>query len=292
MSKGIETVAVIPAFNEENTVGDVVRAALRATQIDAVVIVDDGSEDMTHKNSFAAAKLESSSKEFSIIEHASNRGKTETLCSGVEQARLIGGSTLSTLVFLDADSSPIWTRDTRGNMKLWQIAANSLSGTFHEPLSEKNLEGRRETFITLLARYIDEIAEPVVEGQEIMRVGMYERNAVTDTFLMLFEQGAHGGNRALNLEIWDGLIARTKENLITLRPWEIEGALETYISQIVQSDSSQKVGTFIMRSVVNVGSRVKAGGVMAGLNRMREIHTQALRGRQKLLTKSSRSPHF
>lgn len=271
----IQTVAIIPAYNEATTVGVVVAAALCAESIDAVVVVDDGSVDNTGVEASIAANVTPGAyKPFDLITHRHNEGKTEALMSGIDRARELGSASLSTLVLLDADSSPIWSRDTSDNMKLWQLAINRLAGMSVDTLDEKTLIGREPVFTSLLARYIDEITQPVISGKVKMRMGMYERNVVTDTFLTIVNWGGHAGNRAVRLIDWDEMLQCIEEKGATIRGWEIEAALNTFI------DDSE-TSSFVMRGVVNVGSRRKAGSMYKGLLRMAKIHSQAVKGALK-----------
>lgn len=79
---------VIPAFNEEDTVGDVIRVALAAA-IGPVLVVDDGSDDDT-----AAAATAAGAR---VLRLSPNRGKGGALHAGAEalEARV--------LVLLDSD---------------------------------------------------------------------------------------------------------------------------------------------------------------------------------------------
>lgn len=268
-----ETIAVIPAFNEESTIGGVVRAALRASLVNGVILVDDGSTDNTLEKAKEAAEVECTvgpQKPFYTHAQDQNYGKTETLQIGVEKyAKVMGGEALKTLVFLDADSSPIWSRDTTDNMKLWQKYLYKIFG--EEAAPSDIMADRHEAFITLLAQYIDEIVRPVALGEQVMRTGMYQRNIVTDTILAVADKdkkGGHAGNRAISLDVWNGLADESRSRGITLSRWQIESALNAYTD-------GQITGTFMMYGVVNVGSRVKAGGFFHGLKRMAEIHGQA-----------------
>ena len=65
--------AVIPAYNEEKHIGDVVRRTRQ--QLDDVLVVDDGSQDRTADNARAAGA--------EVIVHAINRGKGETIKTGL-----------------------------------------------------------------------------------------------------------------------------------------------------------------------------------------------------------------
>ena len=65
--------AVIPAYNEEKHIGDVVRRTRQ--QLDDVLVVDDGSQDRTTDNARAAGA--------EVIVHAINRGKGETIKTGL-----------------------------------------------------------------------------------------------------------------------------------------------------------------------------------------------------------------
>lgn len=272
----IETAAIIPAFNGAERVGNIVRAALRAELVDGVFVVDDGSTDSTAVVAKEAEMLEPqpATKPLHVISQGVNRGKTEALRVGVEYARNLGGTALTTLIFLDADSLPIWSRDTISNMKLWQRAAH------HKDLITPEIVVSRNTaFLTLLATYIDEMIKPVKSGEQLMHMGMYSRNFITDTVLTLMKDGAHAGNRALSIDLWDSLMRRAGSEL---EGWEIERALNTLAAELASQEKGAMVGTFVMHGVVNVGSRVKAGGFIPGLRRMMHVHMRAFRGMRKI----------
>ncbi|WP_374712424.1 glycosyltransferase family 2 protein, partial [Symbiobacterium terraclitae] len=80
---------VIPAYNEAETVGDVVAACAKVPEIDEVIVVDDGSTDETAARARAAGAK--------VIEHGENRGKAAAMKSGYE------ATTAPVLLFLDAD---------------------------------------------------------------------------------------------------------------------------------------------------------------------------------------------
>lgn len=86
------TAVIIPAYNEALRIGAVIEPALATRSIQDVIVVDDGSIDGTRE---AAAGYD-----ITLVGHPINRGKGESLHSGVQVAREIGATTL---VFLDAD---------------------------------------------------------------------------------------------------------------------------------------------------------------------------------------------
>lgn len=90
---GVESLAgvsvVIPAYNEEKTVGAVVRAAVMAECVDEVIVVSDGSGDRT-----ADAARSHGAR---VIEFEANRGKAAAMKAGMLAARN------EVLLFLDAD---------------------------------------------------------------------------------------------------------------------------------------------------------------------------------------------
>src|SRR5437016_6996447 len=67
--------AVIPAYNEEKHIGDVVRRTRQ--KLDDVLVVDDGSRDKT------AERAREGGAE--VIVHPQNRGKGETIKTGCRQ---------------------------------------------------------------------------------------------------------------------------------------------------------------------------------------------------------------
>jgi len=68
-----QTAAVIPAFNDEKHIGDIVRRTRK--QLDHVLVVDDGSTDQTSQRAREAGA--------EVIVHSENRGKGEASKTGL-----------------------------------------------------------------------------------------------------------------------------------------------------------------------------------------------------------------
>jgi glycosyltransferase involved in cell wall biosynthesis len=83
-------IIVIPAYNEEATVAQVVREAVRVA--DAVVVVDDGSRDRTSVLAGEAGAI--------VVRHAVNRGLGGALGTGIAAAIKLGADAVVTM---DAD---------------------------------------------------------------------------------------------------------------------------------------------------------------------------------------------
>ncbi len=82
--------ALIPALNEEKTVGGVVKSCLESGLISEVIVISDGSTDST-------AEVARSSGAHKVFELPENKGKDFALNVGAQ------GSQSDFLVFLDAD---------------------------------------------------------------------------------------------------------------------------------------------------------------------------------------------
>lgn len=80
---------IIPAFNEEKTVGHVVKTIKKVKYIDEIIVVDDGSYDKTANEAEKAGAK--------VIQHVKNRGKGAAIKTGFKN------STGDVVVFLDAD---------------------------------------------------------------------------------------------------------------------------------------------------------------------------------------------
>lgn len=83
-------IIVIPAYREERTIGEVVRAALGVA--DRVLVVDDGSDDRTAEAAVAAGAT--------VVRHAVNRGLGGALGTGIAGALKLGADAIATM---DAD---------------------------------------------------------------------------------------------------------------------------------------------------------------------------------------------
>jgi glycosyltransferase involved in cell wall biosynthesis len=75
---------VMPAYNEEATLATVVQRVLRVPHLLEVVIVNDCSSDATGKIADELARLHEKIK---VLHHATNRGKTEALKTGLNNTR-------------------------------------------------------------------------------------------------------------------------------------------------------------------------------------------------------------
>lgn len=85
----VKVAAIIPAYNEERTVADVVRATLASGVADEVIVVDDGSEDATAEVARRAGAR--------VVSLPHNRGKGAAMKAGAIE------SDAEVLIFLDAD---------------------------------------------------------------------------------------------------------------------------------------------------------------------------------------------
>jgi hypothetical protein len=85
---GSACAVLIPAFDEAERVGEVVRVA-RAADVGPVLVVDDGSSDATSERARAAGA--------DVLRLPTNRGKGAAIAAGVDACRA------SVLVLLDAD---------------------------------------------------------------------------------------------------------------------------------------------------------------------------------------------
>ena len=87
---------VIPTYNNEGTVADVVRRALQ--ECDDVIVVDDGSDYNTAEQLLHLLRPQNSS--LTVVTHDRNRGKGRALCTGFQKALELG---FSYAITLDAD---------------------------------------------------------------------------------------------------------------------------------------------------------------------------------------------
>ena len=80
---------IIPAFNEEETVGKVIKVISNVSYIDEIIVVNDGSTDNTESEAIKAGAK--------VINHDVNKGKGEALYTGYMNAEC------DIIAFIDAD---------------------------------------------------------------------------------------------------------------------------------------------------------------------------------------------
>lgn len=83
-------IAVIPAYNEAERIGSVVKGAMQ--YVGRVVVVDDGSTDATGERARGAGAF--------VVHHIQNQGAGAATMTGIEAARALGATIVVTL---DAD---------------------------------------------------------------------------------------------------------------------------------------------------------------------------------------------
>lgn len=94
----MKTIAVIPTYNNAETIGSVIKGAGR--QVDKVIVVDDGSTDGTPGILRRLAKR----GHCTVFTHQKNRGKGEALKTAISHLKSAGKKAqLGAVVFLDAD---------------------------------------------------------------------------------------------------------------------------------------------------------------------------------------------
>lgn len=85
----MKVAAVIPALNEETTIGEVVSTLSKVEEIGQVIVVSDGSVDRTAENARLAGAT--------VIEHPENLGKAAAMKTGFD------ANDSAIVLFMDAD---------------------------------------------------------------------------------------------------------------------------------------------------------------------------------------------
>ncbi|MGB9886356.1 MAG: glycosyltransferase family 2 protein [Moorellales bacterium] len=138
---------VVPAYNEERTVGAVARTALAARPlVRQVIVVDDGSTDRT------AVEARAAGAEVVVLD--TNGGKALAVLQGVRRAKE------DTLLFLDADLLGLRPEH------LWDLALPVLEGGAHMSIGVFR-RGRRATD---LAQWL----APQLSGQRCLTRRLFE----------------------------------------------------------------------------------------------------------------------
>jgi len=84
---------IIPAFNEEKTVAEVVKVCLKTPEVGEIVVVNDGSQDKTKER----LQVFRDKDKVKVVNLPKNRGKGYAVAQGIKRARY------DYLLFLDAD---------------------------------------------------------------------------------------------------------------------------------------------------------------------------------------------
>ncbi len=89
MNKDSKIYIIIPAFNEESVIGDVLEE-IRNAGYNNIIVVDDGSHDETCRKANSVENVVS-------LKHFINRGKGAAIKTGIEAAKLLGADIVVTL---------------------------------------------------------------------------------------------------------------------------------------------------------------------------------------------------
>jgi glycosyltransferase involved in cell wall biosynthesis len=82
--------ALIPAYNEEKSIGDVIRGALK--YVDKVIVIDDGSSDKTYDIAYSLGAT--------VLRHSRNMGVGASIRTGINYAKKVNPELI---IILDAD---------------------------------------------------------------------------------------------------------------------------------------------------------------------------------------------
>ncbi len=163
----MKVAAIIPAYNEENTIGDVLEALIDSSLVDEIIVVSDGSEDGTVQ---AAAAYE----QVMVIDLMENRGKGGAVKAGLDRCEA------AVLLILDAD------------------------------------------LIGLTKAHIESLLNPVLSGEALMSVGIFEKGRVVTDFAQKMAPFL-SGQRALKRDLLENI------SNLDLSRFGIEVALHSYV---------------------------------------------------------------
>lgn len=160
----MKTAAIIPAFNEERTISDVLKVLSASPLVDRLVVVSDGSTDNTVNKALEQEKIE-------VIELLENRGKGGAIKAGLDN------TDASILLFLDADLI-------------------GLRAAHVEELIKPVMEGKTSMTVGIFekGRVATDIAQkmaPFLSGQRALRRELLENISDLDISRFGFEMALH-----------------------------------------------------------------------------------------------------
>ncbi len=203
--------AIIPAFNEEETIGEVIHSASRHPLIGEILVVDDGSSDRTAERAREAGAR--------VISLSENCGKAEALEAGVREALH------DVLLFLDADISGL-TRES-----IHHLVMPVVSGRHEHYVG---LRGRK---FFLLNRFLHLV--PILGGERALTRNLweqvphdYKKGFQIEIALNYFSKKTKGN---MGFEVIHGLTHRTKEKKF--------GLLEGFLRRIGMSGEVLLIAT-------------------------------------------------
>lgn len=144
----MRTIAIIPAFNEEKTIGGVLSVLVQVGEIDEIIVVNDGSKDRT---ATVAGQFG-----ITLVNLEENRGKGGAIKAGLDS------SGADVVLFLDAD------------------------------------------LIGLKLEHIRQLLAPVVTGQYVMSVGLFENGRRATDFAQKVAPYL-SGQRAVRREVLEAI---------------------------------------------------------------------------------------
>ena len=165
---------IIPAYNEEETVAQVVEVVKKVSFVDEIIVVNDGSSDNTESEALKAGAI--------VINHETNKGKGEALYTGYNQAEC------DIIAFIDADIYNLTSK------KVEEIIKPILLGKADITKTKFARESGRVTELTakpLLNFFFPEISfEQPLSGQfaarkEVLRKIKFEKDYGVDVGIVI-----------------------------------------------------------------------------------------------------------
>lgn len=178
--------AVIPAYNEADNIGCVLRVLQDVKELNEILVVDDGSEDQTaeivnHKHAL--------DKRISLLSLPENRGKGNAMMAGADAARN------DLLLFLDADLRDLEPHHIRTLLHPVQSGSRAIAVGLFE-------DGRWQTNIT-------HSLFPFLSGQRCLRWScfkdIYRENMNGWSIETAINLHANVNNHAVKYVMWPGV---------------------------------------------------------------------------------------